>query len=46
MKKRGLHLGLWLFFTFASIVELIVSIILGLGASYALNYIFGISEYV
>ena len=43
MKKRGLHLGLWLFFTFASIVELIVSIILGLGASYALNYIFGIS---
>ena len=43
MKKRRLHLGLWLFFTFSSIVELIVSIILGLGASYALNYIFGIS---
>lgn len=43
MKKRKLHLGLWLFFTLASIVELIVSIILGLGVSYALNYIFGIS---
>lgn len=43
MKKRGLHLGLWLFFALASVVELFVSIILGLGVSYGLNYIFGIS---
>jgi len=42
MKKRGLHLGLWLFFALASIVELFVSIILGLGLSYGLNYIFGV----
>ena len=43
MKKRRLQLGLWLFFAFVSFAELLVSLLLGLGASYVLSYIFGVS---
>lgn len=42
MKKRRIHFGLWLFFALVSFVELLISLLLGLGATYALSYIFGI----
>lgn len=42
MKKRGLHLGLWLFLTLTGIIELFVSLLLGLGVSYGLSYIFNV----
>jgi len=42
MKKKR-RLGLWLFFAIVSFAELLISLLLGLGATYALSYIFGIS---
>ncbi len=42
MKNRRIHLGLWLFLTLAGIVELFISVILGLAATYILRYIFKI----
>ncbi len=42
MKKRGIHFGLWLFFALVSFVELLISLLLGLGATYALSFVFGI----
>ncbi len=43
MKRRKWHLGLWFFFAMVSFVELLISLLIGLGATYALSYIFGIS---
>lgn len=42
MKKHRIHFGLWLFFALVSFVELLITLLLGLGATYALSYIFGI----
>lgn len=43
MNKRKLHFGIWLFCAISCVAELFISLILGLGATYALNFIFDVS---